>query len=89
MNGEVHPCSLHDEAGTVIESTNCTVNGHPGITDWGGTVGPTDVELSFGVPYRLRLADGRDGLIVIERKLRAGAAMTGNRYVFTGRGTID
>lgn len=88
MAKEKHTCSLHDEDGTVVDETTCWIVGHPGITEWSGTLGPMDQELKIGPAYRLRLADGRDGLIVVARKLRNWGDMTGNRYEFAGSGAL-
>ena len=88
MAKEKYTCSLHDEDGTVVESTTCWVTGFPGITEWSGKVGPMDEALEIGPAYRLRLEDGRDGLITIVRQLRNWGDQTGNRYEFMGRGTL-
>jgi len=78
--------SLNDQV--VIESVPVHVHGHPGITDWGGTLGPTEVELEVGPSYMISLPDGRDGLIVIKGKRKTWGGETGIRYEFTGGGFI-
>ncbi len=88
MAKEKHTCSIHDENGVVVEETTCFIEGLPGITEWSGTIGPMDAELESGPTYRMRLADGRDGLIIVVRKLRNWGDMTGNRFEYMGRGAL-
>ena len=88
MPKEQYTCSLHLDEATIVEETQVHVHGHPGITEWHGTVGPTEVELDIGPAYLLKLADGRSGLIVIKAKRKSWGGATGNRYEFEGTGSL-
>ncbi len=85
---EKYECSLHDEDGVVVEKAAVHIHGHPGITDWEGTIGPVEAELEIGPTYRLRLEDGREGLIVIQSQMKAWGGASGRRYSFEGVGGL-
>ena len=85
---EKYTCSVSLNDETVIESTPIHVHGHPGITEWGGTLGPTETELEVGWTYKIMISDGREGLIIIKGALKAWGGVVGQRYEFTGGGFI-
>lgn len=85
---ERHNCRLSLNDTVVDEAVPVHVHGHPGITDWGGTLGPTEVGLEIGPTYKLLLPDGREGLIVIKAERKSWGGDPGKRYEFVGAGFI-
>lgn len=81
-------CSLHDDAETVVASTAIHIHGHPGITEWHGTLGPLEEPLEIDKAYRIKLDDGREGLIVIRQAMKAWGGASGQRYEFEGTGPL-
>jgi hypothetical protein len=80
--------SLHIDERVLVESTPVHIHGHPGITEWHGTIGPVEAELEIGPTYRLRMEDGRAGLIVIKAERKSWGDTPGKRYEFEGSGAL-
>jgi hypothetical protein len=89
---EKYTCSLHDDETLIFEDAAVHVHGHPGITEWGGTLGPVEVELEIGKTYRIKVTDergSRDGLVIVQRQMKAWGGASGHRYEFEGVGGLD
>lgn len=88
MPVERHTCRLSLNDDLVAEDVPVHVHGLPGITDWGGTLGPTEVPLDIGPTYKILLPDGKEGLIVIKGERKSWGDQPGKRYEFVGAGFI-